>query len=278
MPRRSLIPLASGCVLALLVARPAEAQSYWHDETARSAIRLDLIKPIPKADEVQFLSGALFLSGSARVGPALRFEADLPIARSGFDAVSGASESAVRAGNPYIGLTYRKEGKPIGLQFGVRLPIASDPSTIAGELANEMGGVADFDRFEAFLPKVLTAKAAVEVRHVAPSGFLLGAKLGPTLLVDTRSGSTESQELYADYGVRAGYEGGGVTATVGFTGRALVTEDDLSFGERTVHQIGGALEVGRGRLRPSALIRIPLDDSFREETGVIVGLGLRLAF
>lgn len=278
MPRGSLTSLTAGCVLALLVTRPAQGQTYWHDETATTAVRLDLLKVFAKEDGTQFLNGALFLSGSTRIGKTLRFEADLPIARTGFDAGSGLNESAVRLGNPYLGLTVRGEGKPIGLQFGIRLPTASDPDTFIGEAANEMGYFADFDRFEAFLPKVLTARAAVEIRHTTPSGFLLGAKLGPALLVDTHGASTQSQDLYADYGIRAAYQGPAVTATVGFTGRALITEADLSLSERTVHQLTGAVEVGRGRVRPSGLVRFPLDDDFRELTGVIVGVGVRLGF
>jgi hypothetical protein len=279
MPRRSLVPLTAGCVLALLFTRPAQGQTYWHDETASTAVRLDLLKVFAKEDGTQFLNGALFLSGSTRLGKTLRFEADLPIARTGFDAGSGLTESAVRLGNPYLGLTVRGEGKPVGLQFGVRLPIASDPDTFIGEFANEMGYLADFDRFEAFVAKAFTARAAVEVRHATPGGFVLGAKLGPSLLVDTRSGpSGDGEELYADYGVRAGYEGSAVLATVGFTGRALITEDDLSLSERTVNQITGVLELRRGRVRPSALVRFPLDDDFRELAGVIVGVGVRLGF
>jgi hypothetical protein len=279
MPRRSLVPLTAGCMLALLITRSAQGQTYWQDETAKAAVRIDLLKVFPKEDGAQFLSGALFFSGSGRIGKTLRFEAELPIARTGFDAGSGVSESSVQVGNPYLGLTVRGEGKSVGLQFGVRVPTASDPSTSIGEAANQMGVLADFDRFEAFAPKVFTARAAVEVRHTTPDGLLLRAKLGPSLLVDTHSGNSgDTQELYADYGVRAGYEGADVSATVGFTGRALITEGDLSFAERTVHQVTGALELRLGRVRPSALVRFPLDDDFRALTGVIVGLGVRVGF
>ena len=279
MPRRSLIPLTAGFVLALLVTRSAQGQTYWHDETANSTVRLDVVKPFPKGDGTQLLSGAVFLSGSTRIGKTLRIEAELPMARAGFDAGSGTSESAVRLGNPYLGLTLQREGKPVAFQFGVRLPTASDPDTFIGETANQMGILADFDRFEAFTPKVFTARAAVEVRHIMPDGIVFRAKLGPSLGVDTHSGNSgDAQELYADYGIRAGYEGPTVTATVGVTGRALITESDLNFGERTVHQLTGALELRRGRVRPSGLIRLPLDQDLRDMTGVIIGLGVTLAF
>ena len=147
MPRRSLIPLAAGCLLALLVTRSAQGQTYWHDERAKSAIRLDLIKPLLKGDGNQFLSGALVLSGSTRIGRTLRFEAELPIARAGVDAGAGSSASATRLGNPYLGLTVHREGKPVALQFGVRLPTAGDPAASIDDFANSVGILADFDRF-----------------------------------------------------------------------------------------------------------------------------------
>jgi hypothetical protein len=279
MPRRSLIPLSAGCLLALLVTRSAQSQTYWHDETAKAAVRLDLIKPFLKGEGSQFLSGALFLSGSTRIGKTLRFEAELPIARAGVDAGSGPSASAMRLGNPYLGLTVQRAGKPVAFQFGIRLPTTGDPVTSIDDFANSVGILADFDRFEAFSPKVLTARAAIEVRHVSPGGLLLGAKLGPSLFVDTRTGTSgDTQELFADYGVRVGYEGTGVLATVGFTGRGVITESDLSFGERTVHQLTGAVELRQRRVRPSGLLRIPLDRDYREATRVIVGLGVTLGF
>lgn len=276
--------VTAGCLLAFLVTRPAQAQTYWHDETTGSAIRLDVLKPFLKGDGNQFMSGALFLSSSTAIGKSVRIEAELPVARSSLEAGiagpgSSPSQSAIRLGNPYLGLRYGGEGKPVAFQFGVRLPTADDPDTFIGEGANAVGVLADFDRFEAFAPKVFTARASVEVRHIMPDGIVFRAKLGPSLTVDTHNGTSgDAQELYADYGLRAGYEGPIVTATVGVTGRALITESDVSFAERTVHQITGALEIGRGRVRPSGLIRLPLDDDFRRLTGVIVGLGVRVGF
>jgi len=44
---------------------------------------------------------------------------------------------------------------------------------------------------------------------VSPGGMLLGAKLGPSLLVPTK-GTGDDPELFADYGVQAGYEGAAI--------------------------------------------------------------------
>ena len=84
-------------------------------------------------------------------------------------------------------------------------------------------------------------------------------------------------ELFADYGVQGGYEGAAVRATVGITGRLLATEIGPSFADRTEHMITGMVELRRGQVRPSVLIRVPLDQSVREILRATVGFGLAIA-
>lgn len=255
------------------------AQQYWSDRADGTVVRADFLKPFLKDDGFQFLSGAVFVSGSGPAGKNLRFEADIPLARAGFGVTtlpSTPSQSSLRLGNPYLGLRIHQSGRPLSGYLGLRLPLASDPTTTAGNLAMVVGVLSDFNRFEAFLPKVLTVRTGIELRSVSPEGMLIGTKIGPSLLVSTEDGGGDDAELFADYGVQGGYEGAAVRATVGFTGRLLATESGLSFAERTEHVIAGSVELLRGRVRPSVLIRMPLDKAVREETSVTLGFGLAI--
>ena len=252
------------------------AQQYWPDRGDGTVVRADFLKPFFKEDGYQFLSGAVFFSGSGPIGKSLRIEADVPLFRAGVSVPGLPAESSLRLGNPYVGLRIHSPGRPLSGYLGVRVPLASDPTNFAGSLAMDVGALSDFDRFEAFLPKVFTVRTGVELRSVSSGGILVGAKLGPSLLVSTEGGSGDDAELFADYGVQGGYEGRAVRATVGLTGRLLATEDGGSFGDRTEHVVTGVVELRRGPVRPSVLIRMPLDKSVREMTGVTIGFGLAI--
>jgi len=258
---------------ALLGSSALSAQQYWPDRGEGTVIRADFLKPFFKEDGFQFLSGVVFLSGSGPVGRSVRIEADVPLVRAGLS--NGAlAESSLRLGNPYAGVRIHQADRPLSGYFGLRLPLASEPQTAAAGLAMEVGAMTDPDRLEAFLSNVLTVRAGAELRSVSPGGLLIGAKLGPSLLVPTK-GEGADPELFADYGVQAGYEGAAIRATVGITGRLLATED-VSFAERTFHSITGVIELRRGPVRPSLLFRMPLDSSVRESHSATVGFGMAI--
>ncbi|MFN0180363.1 MAG: hypothetical protein ACKVZ0_16305 [Gemmatimonadales bacterium] len=260
-------------IVSLLGSTALPAQQYWAERGAGALLRTDLLKPFFKGDGNQFLNGTVALSGSGRIGTSVRLEAEVPLARAGFDAGTLPSQSSIRFGNPYLGVQFHQSDRPWSGRIGVRLPLASEPSTAAGLGALGVGVLADPDRLEAYLPNVMTVRTDAEVRSVTVGGFLIGAKFGSSLLIPTK-GESGDPELFGDYGVRGGYESPSVRATVGLTGRLLATESGLSFSDRTFHAITGAVDLRRGAVRPSVMIRIPLDSAARDAAGAILGIGL----
>jgi hypothetical protein len=252
----------------------ASAQNYWADDNGRAILRAEFLKPFLKGDVLQFASGAAFLSGSARLGPTSRIEAELPVASASIGAGGFGTGSSLRIGDPYLGVRIHREGQLLSGQFGVRIPLVGEPADAAGAQALGVGALADPDRFEAFAPNVLTARAAAEVRHVEKGGFLVGAKLGGSLFVNTKGGEGDNAEVFADYGARVGYQNPNLLAAVAVTGRLWVTQSGLSFSDRTEHVITGSLQLERGRVRPGILVRVPLDQSVRESLHATVGVGL----
>jgi hypothetical protein len=256
----------------------AGAQSYWHDDAGRAQYRLELLKPFVKNIDESFLTGSAFLSGSFLVGTGLRLEAELPFTRAAFALpVLGDTLdiSASRLGNPYIGLVSHRGERPFLFRLGLRLPLSGEVD-FEDLPALAVGGASDIDRLEAFAPEVITLRGGVEWLKVQPGGLLLGAAIGPSLLVDD---GFDDAELLGDYGFRLGYRSEGFQTYAALTGRINLTSDDADgLSERTQHQLTGAIAMRRGRLRPEALVRFPLDEGIRDLVGVIVGVGLRLVY
>jgi hypothetical protein len=257
----------------------AGAQSYWHDDAGRAQYRLELLKPFVKNVDESFLTGSAFLSGSFLVGTGLRLEAELPFTRAAFSLpVLGDTLdiSGSRIGNPYIGLVSHQGERPFAFRLGVRLPLSGGADDLEDLTALAVGGATDLDRIEAFAPELITLRGGVEWLRVQPGGLLLGAALGPSLLVDD---GFDDAELLGDYGFRLGYRGEAFQTYAALTGRINLTSDDAEgLPERTQHQLTGAIAMRRGRLRPEAMVRFPLDEGIRDLVGVIVGAGVRLVY
>jgi len=57
-----------------------------------------------------------------------------------------------------------------------------------------------------------------------------------------------------------------------FTGRALLTEKDGDFSERTAGQLELSADFGKGRYRPGVSLRLPLDDRLENDVNATYGV------
>ena len=267
--RKLVLPLS----LATSLAASAAAQPNWNDRGRdRGSLGVEVMKPLLKASGAGFANGAAFVVGTARLSKDLRFEAELPIAHGSFDQPVG---SGFQVGNPYIGLAIGRADSKLSVRVGLRAPTASEPNDVGGLAALATGLIVDITRFEAFVPKVLTARTSLEFNERKAAGLVLGARVAPAMLVSTEGGDPE---LYIDYGGRIGYQSGQVLATLAIAGRLLATESDLSLGERTIHSLIGSLELRPGRVRPTASFRLPLDSDERDVIHGVIGIGVTITW
>lgn len=267
----------------------ASAQSIWIDRSADRAIWLEIQKPdftdeylgggfFSEPLQTTFTTAALFLSARWRVSGPLVLRAELPFINVGIKdqyyidplgdtiQVEGGSEN--QFGNPFIGLEVGAPGSPLTGEFGVRFPIVDDQHLFS----SGFGVFGDYDRFEAFFPDIMTFTAIANYQYRGPTGLLLRLRSGPAFMVVTEGGG--DPELFADYSAQAGYQGSRVTVLAGLTGRALVTESDLSFGERTIHQLGLSASYATGRFIPGILFRVPMDDDLSEILDFVFGINV----
>jgi hypothetical protein len=149
-------------------------------------------------------------------------------------------------------------------EFGVRVPFVAH---LERNNATIVGIVADVDRWEAFLSDCFSMSAIFNYRYRDYTGLTMRWRVGPSVWIgtDVPGGS----KVLLDYSGQLGYEATAVAAWVGLTGRLVLVE-------RALQQLGAAVVLGGGRVRPGASIRMPLDRDTRHLLELVFGLNLTI--
>jgi hypothetical protein len=274
MRRTSLFLLAQ---IALL-ANSASSQRVWLPAVATRNISIDVVKGFYKSNpysSIDFASFTVDLQARFPLNDKVALTTAIPFSRVSETTTFGStsestSESAF--GNPWLGIE-TVAGPDVVIEFGVRAGIASDEKPVAASL----GILNDFDRFEAWLPKTTSGRMIAHIGRIPDQGPFVTGLLGATYAVPGGSDGGDNT-LYGSYGVRAGFMGSALLGSVTITGRANISEGDMSFSERTMHQLGFNLEGTRGKFRPSGSIRTYLDKAPRESLKAILTLGASIVF
>ncbi len=269
--RSTSAALAWALAAALNAPTSTHAQGIGTVANGDNTVAIEILKPNFDGDDgTKFLTSAWFLSSRWRVSPSLRIVGELPFAYASVkDPFLGGSESAAAVGNPYVGIEVGSRDSRVSFDFGVRAPLADEDQDIA--LAT--GLAADLDRWEAFLPEVLPITGIVSYRYRDPSGFGIRFRGGPALWLNVGE-SDADPELFALYSGQVMYENRRVSLAGGLSGRAIVTEGDLDFGQRTIHQLGLGAAVALGQVRPGIQLLVPVDDEWSDLVDYSVGLTL----
>lgn len=262
---RSSAPFA----LLFVLAVPAAAQT---GSGGGSALTLDLLRPAFDANS-EPSTFVMYAGARLRLGPGLQFVGEVPLASAGernpvFG--GGGSGSGTMVGNPYLGLRW-ESGPTSVLEIGLRAPFAA-----RSRYAASTAVLADFGRFEAFLPEVAAVRGAAIM--TSPIGEALSVRLtfGGTVMFPTSSQSGDP-EAFADYAAGLGLRSGALDLSALVVGRAIVTEHSDTFGEATVHQLALGAAWRRSTVQPSLALRLPLDqdlDPLRFTAGVGVTIVL----
>lgn len=256
---------------AMFVPATAPAQSIWLDRSSDKMLALEILKPSFKGEEnVSFTTAAYFLSYRTPLSQNVRFAGELPFAHGDFgwevNSFFTSFGPGSTFGNPYLGVEVQKEGSPIFVEIGVRVPLTSDNQF----QAVTTGLVADFDRIEAFMPNTVPFTGMLNYRQKSASGLTFRLRGGPSFLVGTKGGGSE---WLLGYSAQIGYETEPFSMNAGITGRANLSEEG-NFGERSTHQLGLAANLGLGKVRPGIHFRLPLDQDTRESLNYVAGINL----
>jgi hypothetical protein len=244
----------------------------------RNGLWVEWQKPSFKDGEgLTFTTSVVTLGAAFKLARGASLIAELPYAHAGYDQ-GGVEESGSAVGNPYLGVRYAPPGaafSPI-VELGARLPLArEDPDDAMAQL---VGAFTDFERFEAFLPKVTTFRLLLGGRTANPGGAFVRLLAGPSAVVPTGDSDFDETEVYLGYSVQSGVALARLTAAVAFSGRAWLTSgggcDGL--GECTIHLLTLSVGYRVGSVEPMAFVRVPLDEDLSDALNNVVGLGLTL--
>ena len=240
---RTIRRIGAGLALAiallpggLTVPGALKAQTAWQDPFRPSGLRLELYGPglVSAGSDGRSVVG--FARGRIRTSPRWLLVADLPVALTDGN---GFGNPNVVFGAPYLGFEIRRPGWVV--EGGLQVPVTSASGEVFGHA---------FDSREA-IPVTLAGRWG----GTSAGGLVHGIRLGPRLLVPTRTGDVE---ISLDAAALVGFEGARFGVEAEIDGRGFL-------GLQAYRRMGSD-----GRL--GVLIRLPLEDEPPEVHDFHVGI------
>lgn len=260
-------------LFALLVpVVPSAAQSTWPGAPVNTA-GFRLAKAIITGDNAPDLATfSAVATGRFAASPRLTVEVELPFARASEEVgFTPRTISGNAMGNPYLGIEV-----PIAsgiVQAGVRLPLGPQPDE-EGELAAQLYAFfSEFDRYEAHMAKTTAARVVATFGRLPESGQFAQLRIGATAMKPSGSDT----ELFADYGGRLGFREGALMGHFGILGRALLSSEQGSIADRTIHMVTAGVAGASGPVRPQAEVRYFLDEGF-DDARLVVAIGVAIGW
>lgn len=250
----------------------SSAQSVWVDkEESVSAVGIELMIP-SLSDEysTDFPTSALVLYGRFWAGDNIRIDVDLPISHV---SVSEGDLNETDIGNPYVGAGFVNTDNGVSFDIGVRLPLApnfniSNPNDNLGLFT---GLLVENYNIGKYTPETFSITSQIKYRWQNSSGLIVKVGGGPDVIFPPDDADAEfflnyhSQLLYGTEDFRIG---------AGFTGLLIVSESDISFGDRTIHELGIISAYDFGNVEAGAYLRVPLDEEISADLNFVLGLNL----
>ena len=267
----SFLRILANLVIIMVIFPPfGLTQSFWLGLDHDKYFTIEIFKPYFDAeDNTSFKNYSMFFSLRLPIGKDVLITGELPFAKGDLLGDSNLSVTAGQSlGNPYLGIEIRSQGSPVHLEVGFRIPI------IRNERRSDWitGLFSDIDRSEAFAPNIISGQAILNHEHKDAKGKFFRARLGPILWINEK---TRENDMFLSYGFQLGYELNKVILRGGFTGRAILSEKNLGLGERTVHQLGVALQYTFGYVTPGLHIKIPLDNDLTQVLDYVLSLNVK---
>ncbi len=256
--------------LLLVLTKTSGAQSVWMaDDEVKSAVGFEVM--IPSIDEIfgsEFPTSVFELYGIIELNANISAKLSLPVSHYSTSNSFAGDISETAIGNPYLGVVIREASENLDVELGIRLPFAPDDNTglVTGLL------VENYD-FGVYLPETLSFSTSLKYHNENESGLIVKGGGGPDIVKPSNGGDVE---LLLNYYGQALYGMNKLGVGVGFTGLLIVSEADLSFGDRTVHNFGitGSYNVNSSVI--GAFISVPLDDDLNDTLNFVMGLNLTL--
>jgi len=264
-------------LLFTFAALPISAQNYWLQPGNMGSISLEIFKPKFQewvgGERYDLFSTVWLFTGNIKASENLSVIIEIPI--SNFDYKDDYSqhsnyENQTSIGNPYIGLEVKhplyNESMYFKTRIGGRPPVASDEK----ESAAYVGYRTLYGQLESFIPDLTSISGGGSFGQDWQNSFNYSINLNGVLMIPEEGDS----EIFLDYSADLWITPNKFNLGVGIFGRWLITEDDLDFGEATIHQLGIAGNYNLGKIKPGIHIRCPLDTDYISMINIIYGVNL----
>ena len=255
-------------LVAVVSFASMQAQSIWTQRSEDPQIRLEVLRPSLKVSPgVDFSATLVTLDGRVPITKGVAVQIEVPYTS---EKISNPyfSDSKNQLGNPYLGFEIGSEGFPVYAELGLRPMVVKSPDSYVS-----FGGVfGDFERAEAYLEDLTTFQFALNVASPERQGFVYRVKAGPTIWSPKGGGDATT---LIDYGAKAGYDNGAISAYAGFTGR---WNTEVKGEKATYHFLGFDVGYRLGAFRPALLVHLPLDKEITDMTSQTIGGSLSVEF
>lgn len=250
--------------LIFVVTSSGQGQSGWVDsDEYKSKVGLELM--IPSFDDMlgsEFPTSALLIYTQISLSEKAGLKINVPI--SHFSS-SFADMSETGIGNPYLGIIFYDINPDLDLDLGLRLPLASEDNfglTTGALIENYNLGI--------YSPETFSVTSNLKYCWKEESGLIIKMGGGP----DVIKPKDQDTELLANYYGQVLYGPDDFMVGIGITGLVIVTESDLSFSERSIHDLGITGSIDFNSVQTGAYLRITLDDDLNDEINFVLGLNL----
>ena len=272
-------------LLISLILLPAmlSAQSRWVDYGQdRNLLSVEIIKPLRNIKQIVHstdiepdftnLTGTIFLTGKYAVGNNFVLVADISIVHA--ELVDDDNPNTI-IGNPYIGAEYYLPETPLFFELGMRIPVVPDDKAVA----SVAGVLSDYDRAEAFIPKIIPVYGSMNYEKIFESNILLRAGTGITLWFNSKEfGAYRDPTVSFEYILQTGYNHPRVNIMLGLVGRKDLSSEPMRENELNILQYGTTITLPFGNFRPGFNFRIPANKRASERLDYVFGFNLAYSF
>lgn len=252
-------------IAIFVVAFSSYGQSVWN-ETARNSSKAGVELMIPSfenSDNTDFPTTAALLYGEFLIGDGAGIKIDVPLSNASFSN-SFFDESETATGNPYMGLVFYLDNTAIDLELGVRLPLAPDNNfgLITGmAIENYDTGM--------FMIETTSLSSKLNYQYRNNENLILKVAGGADFIFPPDG---IDNELFLKYSGKVLYGPEKYKIGAGITGLLIATETGLSFGDRTIHDLGLMSTYQTDHNVISTYLKFPLDDNDNDLMNFVFGL------
>lgn len=249
-------------VFVSLLPNLIQSQTIW--VSPRHHIAIEALKPnFDGPDNTNFITSTIFVTGRLPILTGMAIVGELPFVHSKSDF---RTTSENQAGNPYVGLEFRRENFPLFTEIGVRLPVLTKDN-----FATFVGFFSDVDRLEAFIQDAMAIQGFANFYHQKENQLTIRLRGGASVVLDTKN--NVDPDIFLLFGGQLGWTIEKLELLGGITGRFRFTEDG-QLGQRGYVQLGLVASIGLGAFRPGAHFKLPLEPDLLEIIAWVAGVNL----